>query len=204
MSIEQSNQLILLILNSVLMTLLSAALLGGAWLRQNALSQQLHHIRAQYQQITTPLDMRSNADSKHHVQADLKRLRGDRHRISNQYIWSRLGMVTLHTVLLTFGVSLFTLALRSLISFDSLISVALVLFTIGSGGLLAGTGCLLIDIAQGDRQSDHQSASLGQALGRAIAQIGRGWPRTKTKLPNARATTKPTMTSRPTIISKPQ
>ncbi len=52
MSIEQTNQLILLILNSVLMTLLSAALLGGAWLRQNMLSQQLVQVQRRYQQMT--------------------------------------------------------------------------------------------------------------------------------------------------------
>lgn len=204
MSIEQSNQLILLILNSVLMTLLSAALLGGAWLRQNALSQQLQQIRAQYQQITNPLDARIDAESTHqhkqHLQADLKRLRGDRHRISNQYTWSRLGMVTLHSVLLTFGVSLFSLALRSLLSFDSLISIALVLFTIGSGGLLAGTGCILIDIAQGDRHTD----SISQALGRAIAHMAQGWSSRKVMQPSVRPISKPKMTPRPTILSKSQ
>ena len=52
MSIEQTSQLILLILNSVLMTLLSSILLGGAWLRQNALMQQLSKTRSHYRQLT--------------------------------------------------------------------------------------------------------------------------------------------------------
>ncbi|MEM6449887.1 MAG: hypothetical protein AAF703_06200 [Cyanobacteria bacterium P01_D01_bin.105] len=195
MSIEQSNQLILLILNSVLMTFLSTALLGGAWLRQNSLSQQLSQIRAHYQRMAPPLDIRNDEDSRHHLQIDLKKLRSDRYRIRNQYVWSRLGMVTLHAVLLTFGISLFTLALRSLISFDSLISIALVLFTIGSGGLLAGTGCILIDIAQGDSDTEALSQSMGKALAQALKKL----PRRKIKPLHARATSRSTIT-RPTMM----
>ena len=179
MSIEQTNQLILLMLNSVLMTLLSAALLGGAWLRQNMLSQQLGQVRRRYQQMTqcpTPgIASAGLALEKSQIKANLKRLREQRQRLSNQYLWSHLGMLTLHVALLIFSVSLFALALRSLLSFDGLIATALVLFTLGSAGLLAGTGCILIDLAQGNSCSD----SLGQSLGKVITQFARWWQRRK-------------------------
>lgn len=176
MSIEQTNQLILLILNSVLMTLLSAALLGGAWLRQNALSQQLQQVRLRYRQLTqrpdTP-EAYSAQLNKDTLKADLKRIRDQRQRLSNQYLWSHAGMLTLHVVLLLFGVSLFTLALRSLLLFDGLISTALVLFTLGSAGLLAGTSFILIDLVQGNSGSD----SLGHSLGRVMRQMAQWWQR---------------------------
>ncbi|MGI8934921.1 MAG: hypothetical protein ACR2FS_12695 [Phormidesmis sp.] len=179
MSIEQTNQLILLILNSVLMTLLSAALLGGAWLRQNMLSQQLSQVQRRYQQMThRPATGTAEAQpilEKAQLRANLKRMRHQRQRLSNQYLWSHLGMLTLHIALLIFGVSLFALALRSLLSFDGLISTALFLFTLGSAGLLAGAGCILIDLVQGNSGGD----SLGQSLGKVIAQFARWWQRRK-------------------------
>lgn len=179
MSIEQTNQLILLILNSVLTTLLSAALLGGAWLRQNMLAQQLGQVRRHYQQMThRPATATAEAASaeldKDQRRADLKRVRDQRQRLSNQYFWSHIGTLILHMALLVFSVSLFTLALRSLFSFDGLISIALVLFTLGTAGLLAGSGCILIDLVQGS-----SGDSLGQSLGKMMTQLARWWQRRK-------------------------
>ncbi len=174
MSIEQTNQLILLILNSVLMTLLSAALLGGAWLRQNTLSAQLQQVCRRYYQITHrphPAEAYQGNSHKDSLKADLKRMRDQRQRLSNQYIWSHIGMLTLHVVMLIFGVSLFALALRSLLRFDSLISTALFLFALGSAGLLAGTGCILIDLVQGNNGGD----SLGHSLAKVMKQLARWW-----------------------------
>jgi hypothetical protein len=264
MSIEQTNQLILLILNSALMTLISAALLGGAWLRQNTLAHQLHQLHLRYKALAqgpppTAIPAADNAQAsrpsepsaahspeaaaygseadelngslsvqsslmdaalpdnssanfspanlrpanlsdytanptaaaterversrqtvaeviaahqkKSHLQASLKKIRSDRQRLSKQYRWSHTGMLTLHMVLLIFGVSLFALALRSLLAFDGLISTSLFLFTLGSAGLLAGTGCILADLVQGNSGQD----SLGRSLGKLIAQLARQW-----------------------------
>lgn len=85
-------------------------------------------------------------------------------------------MLMMHLVLLVFSVSLLALALRSLLSFDSLISTALVLFTIGTAGLLAGTGCILIDLMQGNSGGD----SLGHSIGKAMTQIKHQWKKRKT------------------------
>lgn len=181
MSIEQTNQLILLILNSVLMSLLSAMLLGGAWIRQNNLSQQLHQVRIRYRRLAqvtaTAAGHHLSAPTKGMpaptdkkvvtTKANLKKVRDRRAQLSSQYQWSHIGMLTLHLVLMTFGISLFTLALRALLSFDGLVSTALFLFTLGAGGLLAGTGCILMDLAQGSSDSD----SVGQSLGNVMTQL---------------------------------
>ena len=179
MTIEQTNQLILLILNSVLMMLLSAALLGGAWLRQNMLSQQLHQLRVRYQAVAHGVESPSEPSAalkKTNAKASLKKMRSDRQRLNAQYLWSHIGMLMMHLVLLVFSVSLLALALRSLLSFDSLISTALVLFTIGTAGLLAGTGCILIDLMQGNSGGD----SLGHSIGKAMTQIKHQWKKRKT------------------------
>ena len=186
MSIEQTNQLILLILNSVLMMLLSAALLGGAWLRQSMLSQQLDQLRVRYQTITHGFDVAAEPLEeklkKTNAKASLKKIRSDRQRLSSQYHWSHIGMLMLHVVLLVFSVSLLALALRSLLSFDSLISTALILFTVGTVGLLAGTGCILIDLMQGNSGGD----SLGHSIGKAMTQIKHQWTKRKTASITAR------------------
>ncbi len=179
MSIEQTNQLILLILNSALMMLLSAALLGGAWLRQNMLSEQLRQIRLRYRAMTQG-GLTQGGLQEASLQVTLRQIRSDRHRLSQQYLWSYVGMLTLHMVLLVFSFSLFALALRSLLSFDSLISTALFLFTLGAAGLLAGAGCILVDLWQGNGlQGNGGSDSLGHSLGKVIAQLGRRWHKTR-------------------------
>jgi len=202
MNVEQSSQLIMLILNSVLMMFLSAALLGGAWLRQHSLAQQLVQSRAYYQ--PNPTDGKNSAGSKP-LQSDLRRLRRDRLRLTHQHLWSRLATLILNAVLLIFGVSLFALALRSLLTFDSLISLSLILFTLGSAGLLAGTGCLLIDVAQGDSRTD----SITQLIGSAIAQISSQQKRLSRPASTAKpAIAKPAIAkpaiAKPAIVSKSQ
>lgn len=166
MSIEQTNQLILLILNSILMTLLSSLLLGGTWLRQQSLLKQLNQIRSHYHRLTHSKDLAASPEA-----STLKQVREHRQRLNYQYHWSRIGLLVLHLVLLTFGVSLLALALRSLLAFDSLISVALFLFTLGAAGLLTGTGCILIDFLQGNSNGD----SLGRTFAQVMQQVTQQW-----------------------------
>lgn len=204
MSIEQTNQLILLMLNSVLMTLLSSLLLGGAWLRQNTLLQQLQKMRGQspakggshYRQITGSSAFNTTAEpptysttTTHRIThpsglpPELKHVRASRQQLSKQYQWSRVGMLILHTTLLTFSVSLFALSLRSLLPFDSLISAALFLFTVGAAELLIGCGCILIDFAKGNARDE----SLGQTLAKILQQLNHQWKRNALKLGRANA-----------------
>ena len=172
MSIEQTNQLILLILNSVLMTLLSAVLLGGTWLRQHALFNRLSQVRSRYHRLTNP------AETFPHLEAhELKKTREHRQQLTYQYHWSRVGLLALHVSLLVFGASVFALALRSLISFDAFISSALFLFMIGVACLLIGTGCLLIDLAHGNSCGD----SLGRTFAQVIQQLAQQWSMQKVR-----------------------
>ena len=166
MSIEQTNQLILLILNSALMTMLCAGLLGGAWIRQRSLFAQINERRLRYRQMVHQSKQGDVVVNKVQLKRVLKQLRGDRQRLNNQYLWSKLSTLLFHGSLLLFGISLFALALRSLVSFDLLISVSLTLFTLGAAGLLAGIGCTLGDIAQ----ANYSHQSVGHILSKAIAQ----------------------------------
>ncbi|MGB3297908.1 MAG: hypothetical protein WBA76_06530 [Phormidesmis sp.] len=119
MSIEQTNQLILLILNSVLMLLVSTALLGGAWLRQTMLSQQLHQHQIRYRTMAQGFERLMQPPAKEpktisetiSAKANLKKIRSDRQRLSRQYLWSHMGLLLLHGAVLIFSVSLLSLAL---------------------------------------------------------------------------------------------
>ena len=198
MSIEQTSQLISLILNSVLMTVLAAALLGGLWLRQNSLYLQLQQVQKQYRRLTHQSDgleaeamqyadgmalpSQSSAQLKINLKkANLKKVRDRRQKLIGQYHWSYTSMLILHAVLLTFGVSLLALSLRSLFLIDGLISTALVLFALGVIGLVAGISCLLVDLSQGNGGSDSLSYSLAKILS-AVAQKIRHWQRSSGRL----------------------
>ena len=211
MSIEQTSQLISLILNSVLMTVLSAVLLGGLWLRQNALYLQLQQVQKQYRRLThqsggleaeavryadgaalpspSSTQLKINLKRANLKRANLKKIRDRRQKLMGQYRWSYTSMLILHAVLLTFGISLLALSLRSLFLIDGLISAALVLFALGVVGLIAGISCLLVDLSQGNSGKDSLSYSLAKllrALARplqwSIAQKIRQWQRSSSRL----------------------
>ena len=181
MTVEQTNQLISLILNSVLMMLLSALLLGVAWLRQQALLERLEKVSARYRQLTQagleraepePLaEPAAQSDPARLTAAGLKQVRDRRLRLRSQYRWSYVGMLVLHGALMTFGISLLSLALRSLLVIDTLISTGLFLFVAGSTGLIAGLSCILIDVAKGNQQV----APLPQMLGQGLRQGLKLW-----------------------------
>lgn len=175
MSIEQTDQLILLIMNSALMTLLSSGLLGGIWLRQHSLLQQLSEVRSHYHQLTRQ-DATAHPDHPINQPAGthaLKQLRAKRARLQQQYQWSRVGTTMMHGAVLVFSISLFVLALRSLLNFNHLIPAALCLFTLGAAGVLAGISCVLVDFAS-DRSSGY---SLGQTFAQLFQQLGQQWQR---------------------------
>ena len=196
MSIEQTSQLISLILNSVLMTLLSAVLLGGAWLRQNGLCLQLQQVQKRYRRLThqqsatgeTALrdsaQLPDSAQYRNQLKTNLKKVRDQRQRLIGQYRWSYTGMLLLHAVLLVFGTSLLALALRSLLLINGLISTALVLFALGVVGLIAGIACILIDLAQGDSGNDTLSYSLAKVLSQVAQTLSRQWQRSQRPLAN--------------------
>lgn len=208
MSIEQTSQLISLILNSVLMTLLSAIMLGGAWLRQNGLCLQLQQIQKQYRRLSHQKTAEVNSPlrfameetglvpSKDQLKRSLRQVRERRARLAGQYRWSYTGMLLLHAVLLVFGTSLLALALRSFLPIDGLISTALFLFALGVTGLIAGASCILVDLSQGDRNNDPLSYSLAKILAQTAQQLSKQWKKGQGRLAKqpivSRVTTKAT------------
>ncbi|MEO0457020.1 MAG: hypothetical protein AAF152_10645 [Cyanobacteria bacterium P01_A01_bin.114] len=154
MSIEQTNQLILLILNSVLMVFLSTLLLGGAWFRQAALGQQLDSLRRTGQE-------RLHAPGG---EAQLKSWRRQRHRARRQYRLAHSGMLLLYCALLMFLISLFALAVRTLILADWLVPMALGVFVCGIAGLLTGASLVLGDVYQSNLLQESPLKSLTKVL----------------------------------------
>ncbi|MEO1400518.1 MAG: hypothetical protein AAFV72_04605 [Cyanobacteria bacterium J06635_1] len=155
MSIEQTNQLILLILNSVLMVLLSTLLVGGVWLRQASLAQELDALK------------RACRDRKYPSVQDtqIKSLRRQRHQAQRQYRLAYSGLLLLYGALVMFLINLLALALRTLVLADWLVPIALGFFIGGIAGLLAGAGLVLGDVYQSNLLQESPLKSLGKVLG---------------------------------------
>jgi len=140
MSVEQTTQLIQLILNSVLMSVACALVLGGLTARHSAIAEQLqawHH-----SEETTALESVRNRRGQSRSQI---------RRLQYRYTISRYSVVAAYYALLFAIVSCLTLALRGMINWNGLISLALVLFVVGVATLLVSVGLTLVDWHLSDR-----------------------------------------------------
>ena len=198
MSIEQTNQLILLILNSVLMALLTAGLAGGAWLRQQSLAVQLQQVKAHHRQLTR-MDA-ANYPANH--KSDLRIVRDRRQQLTHQSRWNYAGTCILHLSLLGFCTSVLALAVRSLLPFDLLITLALALFSLGAVALLIGIFCFLIDFAQGSAQGQSLLQTLGLLLMQIISPMRR-FQISKRRLWARKSLGRPAISSVPGAPSRP-
>lgn len=118
MSLAQTSQLLQLLLNSALLTVVCALLWLGVSCRQSAIATQLN-------QLPTTVSLLH------------------RHRLRQQYHRHYQSRVALHwALLLSLGNSL-TLGLRTLIPWDGLIPLSLGLFVLSVAGLLIGLGITL-------------------------------------------------------------
>lgn len=146
MSVEQTTQLIQLILNSVLMSVACALVLGGLTSRHSTLSNQL--------QVFT----RSEDDSDAHrrsaefAEALPRRTysRTQLRRFQSRYQLSRYSVLAAYYALLFSVFSCFALALRGLLQWNGLITLALSLFVLGVTILLLAIGLTLVDLHLGD------------------------------------------------------
>lgn len=132
MTVAQTTQLIQLILNSTLMLAIALAWWGVVWLRHSALVAQL--------QRPLPRDGCGLA-------------RRQRRQAQRRCRLMRSSALVMHTVLLLLTASLFCLAWRTLVGADWLVPLALVLFVVGSGGLLLSVGLALVEFHQMGRQA---------------------------------------------------
>ena len=141
MSVEQTTQLIQLILNSVLMSVACAVVLSGLTARYTALSQQLqvHHQTQRHPAPPgpTPLPVAYHRTALRHL-----RLR---------YTLNRYGVLAGYYALFLAVCSCFILTLRGLLNWNSLIPIALGCFVLGMATLLLALGLTLVDWHFSDR-----------------------------------------------------
>ncbi len=135
MSVEQTTQLIQLILNSVLMGVVCALVLGGLTARHSALGEEIQSL---YQ--AGPQD--PNLDS---IRSQVMQQRQQRRYFHTRYRIVGYSVLMAYYALLFSILSGFLLALRGLLGWDWLIPVALVLFAIGISTLLVAVGLTLIE-----------------------------------------------------------
>ncbi|MBD0337148.1 MAG: hypothetical protein ICV62_16795 [Cyanobacteria bacterium Co-bin13] len=138
-TVEQTTQLIQLILNSALMMAIALAWWGVVWLRHSAIAAQLQAHQRRMAQLRG-VEGQSIEQIAH--------LRQLRLQIQARYRLTRHSALVMHAVLLALVGSVFSLALRTLMGGNWLIPLALVLFVLGIGGLLLSVGLALLEFYQ--------------------------------------------------------
>ncbi len=139
MSVEQTTQLIQLILNSVLMSVACALMLSSVTARHAAIGDRLEESR-QDERLNT------NLDRTRHSPLSRRQLR----RLQQRYSISRYSVLTAYYALLFSTLSCFALAVRGILDWNWLISVALGIFVFGTAALLVSVGLMLIEIHLSD------------------------------------------------------
>ena len=132
MSVEQTTQLIQLILNSVLMSVACALVLSALSLRHHDIQQQLQTQQRQ-------------------AQEGLTAARGQVRRLRDRYRLSRFSVVTGYYALVFAMSSCLLLVLRALVEWNGLIPLALVGFVLAVATLLVAVGLMLLDWHLSDR-----------------------------------------------------
>jgi len=143
MSIEQTDQLIQLILNSVVMVAACTFLLGGLLRRHNSVGDRLQQIQHQYLEV-----MSSHEESRNEQVTHLKK---QLHRLRHRHRFTHYSILAVHYALLFLTGSTFLMALRTVFETDLLIRVALALFVVGIAVLLLAIGLTLHDLQSSDR-----------------------------------------------------
>ncbi|MCY7321099.1 MAG: DUF2721 domain-containing protein [Phormidesmis sp. CAN_BIN36] len=143
MSVEQTTQLIQLILNSVLMIVACAFILAGLLLRRSALEQRLQTTSLEYYQVLH-LAYKSQGDRLLLLKKQLRHLQ-------QQVRLAQKGTIAIHYAFMVFVASTFTLSLRTVLDAAWLITTALALFVVGIAILLLSVTLLLLDLHQSDR-----------------------------------------------------
>jgi len=139
MSVEQTTQLIQLILNSVLMSVACALVLSGLTVRYAMIGDRLEDSR-QDERLNTNFDL-----TRHHAMTK-RQLR----RLQQRYSISRYSVLTAYYALLFSTLSCFALAVRGILDWNWLISIALGIFVFGIAALLVAVGLTLIEIHLSD------------------------------------------------------
>jgi Protein of unknown function (DUF2721) len=137
MNIEQTSQLIQLILNAVLMVTACVIVLGALLVRHVAMGEWFRLVIREY------LELMANSEG----------LRGDRplylkhqlQQLRQHYRIAHNAILVLYYALSVLIVSTFALVLRTLLDWNWLIQLSLALFVIGIAVLLLSVGLALLD-----------------------------------------------------------
>jgi hypothetical protein len=159
MSVEQTSQLIQLILNSALMAIAAGIILVGLLLRHTAL-----HLR-----------LRDVHDSTEELMGGGVVFRGDRftHLRHQQQYFRQRCRASFQSILFAYGAlmlllfNVLLLSLRTLLDWSWLIPGSLVLFLLGAGATLLALGAALIDFYRAQRAILRGTAK--QAIPRAVS-----------------------------------
>lgn len=141
MSIDDTTQLIQLILNSVLMLLACAFVLGGLLLRRSVIENRLQITNVEYFQI---LDRFDQSNRSLMLQKQIRHLQ-QRVKSANN------GILVLYYALGLFVSSTFILSIRTVISAEWLVIGSMALFVAGTAILLFSVAIVLVDLHQSDR-----------------------------------------------------
>lgn len=149
MGVEQTTQLIQLILNSVLISVVCALTLAGVMARHGAVGSQLQALTRHQAELW---------DQGWDEQAlgVRKALRS----LQQRYQVSRYSLLAMHYAFTLALLSTFMLALRTIVIGDWLIPLAMGCFVLGVAVLLLGFGLLLIDLHLSDRPLLEESRTL--------------------------------------------
>ncbi|HEY9909432.1 MAG TPA: DUF2721 domain-containing protein [Thermosynechococcaceae cyanobacterium] len=145
MSIEQTTQLIQLILNSTLLIVGCALMSNRLGERHSTIVADLQTLLHQYAELRAL--PQKYPPSEHQLILAKKQLR----QLQGRYVLTHSSLLAGHAALLLAIGSGFLLALRAVLMWDWLISVACGLFVVGLAALLLGTGLTLLDMNAADR-----------------------------------------------------
>ncbi len=149
MSIEQTAQLIQLILNSMLMIVGCALVSNRLERRHSVLIDRLQNLMGRYAELLESDPGQSGLALAADPQIALakKQLR----QLQNRYTLTSASLLAVHAALLLAVGNVLLLALRSLVDLDWLIPLSLTVFVAGVASLLLGAGLTLLDLQTVDR-----------------------------------------------------
>jgi hypothetical protein len=137
MTVEQTSQLIQLILNSVLMVIACVVLLGALLVRHTAIYNRIRMMNHEYFQLFDTAVM-FRGDRLLHLKQQLQQLR-------QQHYTNYSSLLATYSALLVLALSTLTLSLRALFNWPWLIVGSLICFAIGVAIWLIGVGLALIE-----------------------------------------------------------
>lgn len=187
MSVEHTTQLIQLILNSVLMVLSCALVLGRLGARSDEVEARLQLLKRQCLELLSLSSWRSES---------LVQLKKQLRQLQYRYRWLSYGVFWANYALLLAIASTMLLSLRTLIEFEWLVVVSLVAFAAGIGLLFLAIGCGLVDLHSSQRSL---MVELLDLLGTTrVSEVSR-WRRSASMITNSSSnltTVKPALKAR--------